>query len=396
MNRQTNKFHCDLRHPTLKEMKMNKTTTLYMHETLYHKSKTDAIVQWDIWTEGADICTEYGQIGGKMQLSRKTATPKNVGRANATTAEEQAILEAKAMHKKRLDAKYSLTIEDAKKEVFLPMLASDFEKRKDKVTYPVDVQPKLDGVRCLAYWDGGSVKLMSRGGKQWNCCQHIIDELETILPTDWVLDGELYIHGSTFQEITKLVKKLRPESVNVQFHVYDVPRAKYEETELGGSTWDNRKMSLLLIDEFVENCKSVVAVESHYTTCEEDVYKLQSQFLEDGYEGAIVREMDGEYKFGYRSRSLLKVKNFMDEEYKIIGFGTGIGRFEGSVVWICTTEDGKEFRVVPQGTMEQRQELYKDANNSIGSLLKVKFFELTDDNIPRFPVGLGIRLMEDM
>ena len=394
MNRQTNKFHRDLRHPTLKEMKINNTHTKL--ETLYHQGKTGAIVQWDIWTEGADICTEYGQIGGKMQTARKTATPKNVGRANATTADEQAIIEATAMHKKRLDGKYSLTIEDAKKEVFLPMLAASFDKRKDKVTYPVDVQPKLDGVRCLAYWDGDSVKLMSRGGKQWNCCQHIIDELETVLPKDWVLDGELYIHGSTFQEITKLVKKLRPESVNVEFHVYDVPRAGYEQTELGGSTWDNRKMSLLLIDEFVENCKSVVAVESHYATGEYDVYKLQSQFLEDGYEGAIVREFDGEYKFGYRSNKLLKVKNFMDEEYKIVGFTTGVGRFDGCIVWMCETEDGHEFKVVPQGTMEERKATYDTADKHIGELLKVKYFELTDDGIPRFPVGIGIRLLEDM
>ena len=397
MNRQTNKFHRDLRHPTLKEMKINNTHTKL--ETLYHQGKTGAIVQWDIWTEGADICTEYGQIGGKMQTARKTATPKNVGRANATTADEQAIIEATAMHKKRLDGKYSLTIEDAKKEVFLPMLAASFDKRKDKVTYPVDVQPKLDGVRCLAYWDGDSVKLMSRGGKQWNCCQHIIDELETVLPKDWVLDGELYIHGSTFQEITKLVKKLRPESVNVQFHVYDVPRAGYEQTELGGSTWDNRKISLALIDEF-ENCKSVKVVESHYATCEEDVYKLQSQFLEDGYEGAIVREMDGEYKFGYRSNKLLKVKNFMDEEFEIVGYTTGVGRFEGCIIWICETGNYDaeliQFKVVPQGTMEERKATYDTADKHIGEHLKVKFFELTDDGIPRFPVGIGIRLTEDM
>jgi DNA ligase 1 len=398
MNRQTNKFHRDLRHPTLKEMKMNNTKTLYMHETLYHKSKTDAIVQWDIWTEGAVICTKYGQIGGKMQTARKTATPKNVGRANATTAEEQAILEAKAMHKKRLDAKYSLTIEDANKEVFLPMLAGSFDKRKDKVVYPVDVQPKLDGVRCLAYWEGDSVKLMSRGGKQWNCCDHIIKELEMVLPKDWVLDGELYIHGATFQEITKLVKKLRPESVNVEFHVYDVPRAGYEQTEIGGSTWSNRKISVELIDEF-ENCKSVKVVRTDYATCEEDVYKLQSEYLEEGYEGAIVREFDGEYKFGYRSNKLLKVKNFMDEEYKIVDFTTGVGRFEGCIIWICQT--GKfpycnEFKVVPQGTMEERQETYQNADNHIGDMLKVKYFELTDDGIPRFPVGLGIRLTEDM
>ena len=205
-------------------------------KTLYHKSKTGATVQWDIWTEGADIVTEYGQIGGKMQNARKTAIAKNVGRANATTPEEQAILEAKAMHKKRLDGKYSLTIEESNKEVFLPMLAASFDKRKDKVTYPVDVQPKLDGVRCLAYWDGESLKLMSRGGKQWECSDHIIEELETVLPKGWVLDGELYIHGSTFQEITKLVKKLRPESVNVQFHVYDIPRGP-ENTE----QWKNGK-----------------------------------------------------------------------------------------------------------------------------------------------------------
>ena len=390
MNRQTNKFHCDLRHPTKKEMKKMNNTIHTKLETLYHQGKTGAIVQWDIWTEGADICTEYGQIGGKMQTSRKTATPKNVGRANATDADEQAILEAKARHKKRLDAKYSLTIEECKKEVFLPMLAASFDKRKDKVVYPVDVQPKLDGVRCLAYWDGDSVKLMSRGGKQWNCCQHIIDELETILPTDWVLDGELYIHGSTFQEITKLVKKLRPESVNVQFHVYDVPRAGTNHE------WEERKNHL---NDFHGNhglCKSVKVVRTDFAAHEEDVYELQSEYLEEGYEGAIVRERDGEYKFGYRSNKLLKVKNFMDKEYLIAGFTTGVGRFDGCIVWVCMTEDGQSFKVVPQGTMEERQETYQNADKHIGDWLKVKFFELTDDGIPRFPVGLGIRLTEDM
>jgi len=374
---------------------MNSMTTKL--ETLYHKSKTDAIVQWDIWTEGADIVTEYGQMGGKMQTSRKTATPKNVGRANATTAEEQAIRESVAMHTKRLDGKYSLTIEDCKKEVFLPMLASDFEKRKDKVTYPVHVQPKLDGVRCLAYWVGDSVKLMSRGGKQWNCCHHIIDELETVLPKDWVLDGELYIHGSTFQEITKLVKKLRPESVNVKFHVYDVPKANYTKDFIG---WDSRKIRLESFRTTIaDSCESVKVVRTDFAAHEEDVYELQSEYLEEGYEGAIVRESDGEYKFGYRSNKLLKVKNFMDEEYLIAGFTTGVGRFEGSIVWVCMTEDGQTFKVVAQGTMEERQKTYYNARkdgDGIGDYLKVKFFELTDDGIPRFPVGLGIRLLEDM
>ena len=372
----------------IKEMNMNNTHTKL--PTLYHQGKTGAIVQWDIWTEGADIVREYGQIGGKMQIARTTAIGKNIGKKNETTPEEQAILEATAKHKKRLDGKYSLSVEDSKKEVFLPMLASDFEKRKDKVSYPVDVQPKLDGVRCLAYWDGDSVKLMSRGGKQWECCQHIIDELEQVLPKDWVLDGELYIHGSTFQEITKLVKKLRPESVNVQFHVYDVP--KDERGVI--SEWSFRRLLLESLEFEDISCLQVVS--SWTAHDEENVYELQSEYLEEGYEGAIVRELDGEYRFGYRSNKLLKVKNFTDEEYTITDFTTGVGRFEGSVVWICETKKQQEFKVVPQGTMEERQEMYRTADNKIGKQLKVKFFELTDDGIPRFPVGLGIRLTEDM
>ena len=86
----------------------------------------------------------------------------------------------------------------------------------------------------------------------------------------------------------------------------------------------------------------------------------------------------------------------MDKEYIIKGYTTGLGRFCGCIIWICHTENGDEFKVVPQGTTEERQEAYKNALNYVGDYLKVKFFELTDDGIPRFPVGLGIRLEEDM
>jgi len=362
-------------------------------KTLYHTSKTGAIVEWDIWTEGADIVTEFGQRDGKKQLARKTATGKNVGRSNETTPEDQAILEMKSMHKKKLDGKYSTTLKGAKQEVFLPMLASSFDKRKDKVTYPVDVQPKLDGVRCLAYWDGDSVKLMSRGGKQWECCNHIVEELMKILPKGMVLDGELYIHGKSFQEITKLVKKWRPESVDIVFHVYDVPK---EPDGAIRPVWADRRWSLESLLEAFEECDSLEVVDTHLATNEDAVYEHQSHFLEEGYEGAIVRELDGEYRFGHRSNKLLKVKNFMDKEYEIVDYTTGVGRFEGCIIWICKTDNGDEFKVVPQGTMEERKATYDTAGEHIGELLKVKFFELTDDNIPRFPVGIGIRLPEDM
>ncbi len=128
----------------------------------------------------------------------------------------------------------------------------------------------------------------------------------------------------------------------------------------------------------------------------EEVKDLEKQYMSDGYEGAIVREMEGTYEIGKRSNHLLKVKTFMDEEYKIIGHTEGIGGFEGCVIWICETEKGQKFKVVPKGTYEQRQSWFKTATYNYGAMLKVKFFELTDEGIPRFPVGIGIRLMEDM
>ena len=137
-------------------------------DTLYHKGKGGKLYEWTIWTEGDTILTEHGIVDGKMQTSEKKAEAKNVGKSNQTTPEEQAQNEAVSIHKKKLDLKYATSPEEAEQTVFLPMLAQCFEKRKKKLKYPVDAQPKLDGVRCLASWEDEEVVLTSRGGKRYN------------------------------------------------------------------------------------------------------------------------------------------------------------------------------------------------------------------------------------
>ena len=61
------------------------------------------------------------------------------------------------------------------------------------------------------------------------------------------------------------------------------------------------------------------------------------------------------------------------------------------MVWIVETENGQEFRVRPEGTRELRREWFENGDDYIGEMLTVKFFELTDDGVPRFPVGIAIR-----
>ena len=91
---------------------------------LFGKSKNNKTTQWSVYVDGAQVIVEYGYIDGKKQLSEYTATAKNVGRANATTPEEQAVKEASALWVKQIERNlYRETIEELDDLVLLPMLA---------------------------------------------------------------------------------------------------------------------------------------------------------------------------------------------------------------------------------------------------------------------------------
>jgi len=351
---------------------------------LYHKGKGGALYQWQLEVKGDAIHTTYGQVGGKQQTTKKKCKAKNVGKANEVSPQDQAVKEAKAMHKKKLDLKYSTTSEKASLPVFLPMLAHPFDKVK-KIEYPVAIQPKLNGVRCLAHWEGSSIRLMSRGGKEYDI-PHLKREIATFLPTDLVLDGEIYLHGTTFQQVTRLVKKYREgQTDKLQLWVYDL--FEVDKTDM---PWEKR--SELLVETLRGRAADhIIRVEDQLVQSEREVLVAQGRYVESGYEGGIVRLLDGVYELGHRSRALLKVKNFQDAEYLIVGYENGVGKFEDCVIWICRTPDGREFKVVPKGTLAEKRQWLAEAKAHVGEYLTVKYFELTEDGIPQFPVGLGLR-----
>jgi ATP-dependent DNA ligase len=358
---------------------------------LYHKGKGGALFSWEVWADGDTVYTQHGQIDGKKQVSSKKVEPKNVGRANATTANEQAEREAASMFKFKRDRKYSDTPESAKEALTLPMLAHKHEDHKKKVTYPCHVQPKLDGFRCIARWDGDEVALFSRSGKSF-VLPHISAELAKVLPPDMELDGELYLEGVTFQTLSSWIKKNRPESKNIEYHVYDVPS---DHSGDDSHEWAQRHLNRVKF--FSENkFNKIVFVETDEANSEDDIVEITARHVGNGMEGGIVRLMNGKYLYGYRSHELLKVKEFEDAEFKIVGYMSGSGKFAKCCIWVCETENGERFNVVPKGTLAYKEELYKEADNHIGEKLKVQFQGRSEDNKPRFPVGIGIRLAIDM
>jgi hypothetical protein len=118
---------------------------------LYKRTKTGAIQQWCIVVEDNAFYTVEGQLDGVLTTSKPTVCAgKNVGKANQTTNQEQALAEAKARHKKKLETGYTENIKniDNCRTYFEVQLAHKYNDYKDEVKFPAIVQPKIDG--CLS------------------------------------------------------------------------------------------------------------------------------------------------------------------------------------------------------------------------------------------------------
>lgn len=358
-------------------------------KTLYKKDSKGKIREWTICTIDDELIQKSGIVDGKLVEHNKLCKSKNVGKSNSTTGSEQAILEMESLIKSKLSEGYFKTKDEAENElVILPMLASDYNKFSKKIDWNnCWVQPKLDGMRCLAFCNDGDVRLMSRDGKTIENMDHIIESLKMIKGY-CVLDGELYSHGRSFQENMKLIKKYVPNyTEGIQYHVYDLVCAEDKFRSRNGE-----------LQILTNNISNVQIVDTYMVGCEADVMHYHGIFLSEDYEGTMVRHGDKGYEIDKRSQSLLKLKDFQDIDAEIIDItpndsnplhGTPLLKYS------VNKPSGVSISVFKAGVKmshEDRVDLLANKNLYIGKKAEIRFFEWTDDNNPRFPVMVGIRL----
>ena len=149
----------------------------------------------------------------------------------------------------------------------------------------------------------------------------------------------------------------------------------------------------MLIEEFKNIPSDAPYYFSSYEICCSltDVKRYHDKCVSEGYEGAIIRNMKGEYEFGSRSNDLIKLKVFNDEEFEITDIVEATGRDSGTAVFVLKTSDGVEFRAKPQGSHDLREKYFNDASKLIGKMCTVQYQGLSDDGVPRFPSAIAIR-----
>jgi ATP-dependent DNA ligase len=147
----------------------------------------------------------------------------------------------------------------------------------------------------------------------------------------------------------------------------------------------------IIVDLMHDAPPNVVMVKTVACTDETEVYKQHTQFVSEGYEGTMIRNPSMAYEIGKRSYSLLKLKDFVDAEYRIVDVVDGDGSDTNLAIFILETDDGQHFNCRPEGSQENRRELYKNRSKLIDKYLTVRYQELSRDGIPIFPVGVSIR-----
>ena len=367
---------------------------------LYKRDSKGKIRQWNGWVEAGQggrwlMYVETGLLdGNKVKNRPKIYYAGKQGR----DAKGQALFELESKINKKRDEGYFDTIQEAKDTlVILPMLALDFNKRGHNIDYPAIGQRKFDGVRSMASINpDGSVSLKSRKGKEFPHMNHLRQQVASLkgIPDGAFLDGELYSDTLTFQEVVGLVRRESLKAGDedklkqISYRLYDMldpnnreagfqDRYNTLKTILGSTPPQN----LILTKNFEISDKA-------------DVKPLHDQFVKEGYEGIMIRNKDGEYGINKRSKNLQKFKEFYDQEFQIVGYEEGTGNDAGTVIWVCMTEQGDLFKARPKGTREERTEYFQKGDDFIGATLTVRYFEMTDDGIPRFPVGIAIRNYE--
>ena len=365
---------------------------------LYKRTSKNQIQQWQVIANGNSYYTLEGIVDGKITQSEPhICEGKNPGKANETTATEQAYKEAQSTHEKKLRRGYMTSVESVDETSFeKPMKGDTWADRREEVIYPVLVSDKLNGIRVRI----NKTRAFSTGGETFYTIPHIHKALKALFTKypDLVLDGEGFNYELR-ENLNRLIKLLSvtPELLAesekiVQFHIFDAYGYKGITKE---TPYSERYFALvkLLHDNKIDK-RIIKYVNVDKVDSEEKIMMLFAANKILHGEGLIIRWGDCPYKHG-RSKYLLKLKHFEDAEFEIVDLEEGNGDWAGAAKRACMKmKDGTTFNSNILGSYPELKKMLQNKKKVIGEIGTVRYQHLSEYNVPQIPWLIAIRNYE--
>lgn len=389
-----------------------------------NKGKTRVVeisYEWDDAQHGFVIRRKTYQYGGKVTVQPEIWIYK--GKVKRTVS-EQARLEYNSHLKKYTDKGYKLLPSSIKinnavaVEAFVEehlgngvtdsngfkkhMLAKQADKVAtsvfDKIKYWYGSR-KIDGVRCSFYWKDGEVRTASRGGGDYDASTSFMRHNPKLIQffeehPDIVLDGELYKHGKSLQQISGAAR-LEKDTAGMdwlEYYIYDVmdsTKTFEERLDILHDITDELNLDFNPEREWDDGELKFQIVPQETVVGWANIQKLHDKYVGEGFEGIVIRDPSKVYNFGGRTNAMIKVKMYKDAEFEIVGYSEGLRPED--MVFVCKTKEGKEFEAKPMGPRELKWEYLDRMDEIIGKMATVKYFYLSDEGCPLQPVLKCIR-----
>jgi len=337
-----------------------------------------------------------GQFGGKMTEQPTILIER--GKAKRSVL-QQAELEFNSLIKKTCDKGYKrlreltktsfdvITLEELNSIVpsiktdqngnFKPQLAkSSNDCSLSSFDKPKFCSRKINGVRSLFKWDkeNNEIKSISRGGGNYDVATTNLRNNERLIKLfkknpDLILDGELYVHGWPLQKIsgTCRLQTWEERCDNIEYWIYDIA---------DDSMAFNERLDILTDIEidFKDELK-IKILEHILLEGWTNIKKYHDKFVKEGFEGLVARNPDKKYAFGKRNSDWIKVKDYLEDSFRILGWKPGLRPVE-DMVFVLKTKDGKEFEAKPMGDRNVKREYVENIDDCIGRLGDVKYNRL--------------------
>lgn len=360
-----------------------------------------------------------GQLGGK----RTSQPDKTVERGKATrNLWEQVMLEAKHLVKEKLDKgyrevdkdpdEYSISeLESILGEIITgqdgipkPMLAKQVDKVTNTNIFNKEwlASRKIDGLRCLIYMgEKGELQTASRGAMNYNAAMSQILRHPTLIKIfkenpGLIMDGEAYHHGHTLQQLNSIARtqKTVVDYSILQFYWYDIVDTNSTFDERWSFMQDIRDQYNLSFEpekEFKKEELRIQFVPQISVIGYDNMLKLHNQYVEEGWEGLVVRDPDKVYRPNGRTNDMVKIKVYKDDTFKVVGMEAGL-RGSEDMVFIMEMPDGRTFKAKPFGDRAQKEEYWNNFEDKYkGHIGECKFFYYSDDGIPLQPAFKAFR-----